>query len=101
MKKIILLIIFVFIFTPQANAQGANPTAGSAVQSVQTSQPLNKNSDDGTDAPYDAKADKQDSDDFYNELINQEYGSDQSADFDGRAEMNPNEANYDYQNPGY
>jgi len=101
MKRIILLIIFAFVFTPSALAQGANQAANSAIQPTPTSRPLDKNGDDGTDVPYDADYDKQDSDDFYNELIEQQYGSNQSADFNGHSEMNPDEANYGYQSPAY
>lgn len=46
---------------------------------------------------YDADdSDTQNSDDFYNEMIYQKYGSNDSPGFNNSLEMNPNEADYAY-----
>lgn len=42
-------------------------------------------------------SDSQNSDDFYNEMIYQQYGSTESPAFNNHLQMNPNEANYGYQ----
>jgi len=40
--------------------------------------------------------DKEGPDDFYNELIQQDYGSNQSPAFDNTEEINPSESDYGY-----
>lgn len=41
-------------------------------------------------------ADSEDSDDFYDEMIYEQYGSDQSPAFNNRENINPNESDYSY-----
>lgn len=47
--------------------------------------------------PNSKSQDKEGSDDFYNELIAPEYGSNQSPEFNNTEDMNPNESNYGYE----
>ena len=87
MKKIISLFICLFSFVYPVCAQDVNPYT----YNNNTRQPKDQglNTDNST-------ADMENSDDFYNEMIKQQYGSNQSPAFLNREDINPNEDSYDY-----
>jgi hypothetical protein len=93
MKKIICLIVcvFSFLFVSPVFSQDFSqnmPQNGSRVQSTQGIPTDNNDSD------------TQDSDDFYNEMIYEDYGSNQSPAFNNREDINPNESNYGFGSSG-
>lgn len=92
MKNFAILIFGLFLFSYPVLAQVNSNYLNSSGNTQQSKY------DDETN--YDTASDTQDSDDFYNELIEQNYGSDESPAFNNNAEMNPNEANYGYDGGG-
>lgn len=92
MKKLLILILGLFLFIYPVQAQ----VYSSYTDLLNNTQKSKHN----YDTAYDAASDSQDSDDFYNELIEQNYGSNESPAFNNSSEMNPNEANYEYDGGG-
>ena len=90
MKKFIILLFGIFLFSSPAIAQVRRNGGLSADNTKQYS---NSNQ-------ADPNADCEGDDDFYNELIEQNYGSTESSDFNNNSEMNPSEANYAFEGSG-
>lgn len=87
MKIFLSTLCFIFFFSPCVFAGSTNQDEGSLTQnSAYTKEEINS----------DSKSDTQDDDDFFNELIYPDYGSNQSSVFEGREEQNPNQSNYGY-----
>jgi len=82
---------FPFLLIFPANAQDLNPyTYNNGAQQPKDQGLRTDNSN----------ADTENSDDFYNEMIRQQYGSDLSPAFNNRENINPNESDYDYGSTG-
>lgn len=88
MKKYLSILLCLFFCSYPIEAADADPHAGLRMDLLQTrADNLGRN----------ASADLNDADDeFYNELINQDYGCDQSPAFLNRENINPNESDYGY-----
>lgn len=88
MKKIVLLMSFLFLCSYPCVAFDSDAYSNIVKdrQMYNADNPkVQKNS-----------SDTEGSDDFYNELINEDYGCDMSPAFLNRENMNPNEADYGY-----
>lgn len=92
MKKILISIFGLFLFV---NPVWSVDFCTGDASNINHNQ-LNSERQTSVNSDYD----KQDADDFYNELIQQDYGSNQSADFNNNSEMNPNESDYAYEGAG-
>jgi len=89
MKKSIILVMCLlsFCLSCPVIAQDLNPYT--------YKNNLHQHKDEGLTTDN-SDADTQDTDDFYNEMINEQYGSNLSPDFNNRENINPNESDYSY-----
>lgn len=91
MKKSAYLILFLCLFSSPTIAIAENGSTGETYNVENQPYTSEQSTTDENDD------DAQESDDFYNELISPDYGSDQSPAFNNRGDMNPNESNYGYE----
>lgn len=87
MKKPVFIFCCIFLFNSYSFAEENTVLPQSSIQAEPKfqNQTFNDNDDD-----------MQGPDNFYNEIILQKYGSNQSPSFDDRDVQNPNEADYGY-----
>ena len=89
MNKSAFLILCLTLFACPAFAMYGDPPFNSP-------EPPEQIKDTKAPSPTIKSTDKEGPDDFYNELIQEDYGSNQSPAFNNIDEINPGEANYGY-----